>query len=206
MTPSMFPQCHPEYSRGMTYVELIVVLSIFSVLSSVAIFNYGNFQSKIDVKNLASDVALKVIEAQKSSLSGVLPPLSQQAQIDPTWRPSYGIYFDISAGGDNKSFNYFTDLDQNGELADPDCLGNSECLEKITITKENRISSLDVYYEGGSTPITDLTVTFSRPNSGAILRSTANLGVVSYVEIVFASPSSENSNIKIYPSGRIEVD
>ena len=37
MTHSTGLQGHPEYSRGMTYVELIVVLSIFSVMSSYKI-------------------------------------------------------------------------------------------------------------------------------------------------------------------------
>ena len=32
---------------GMNYVELIVVLSIFSLLSSVVLFNYGGFQAKV---------------------------------------------------------------------------------------------------------------------------------------------------------------
>ncbi|KKQ07855.1 MAG: hypothetical protein US18_C0006G0001, partial [Parcubacteria group bacterium GW2011_GWB1_36_5] len=51
-------------NRGMTYVELIVVLSIFAVMSSIVLFNYGEFQAKVDIKNLASDIALKIVEAQ----------------------------------------------------------------------------------------------------------------------------------------------
>ena len=43
-------------NAGMTYVELIVVLSIFAVLSSVAVFNYSEFQTKVDIKNLANDL------------------------------------------------------------------------------------------------------------------------------------------------------
>ena len=61
-----------NYNRGMTYVELIVVLSIFSIMTSVVLFNYGAFQAKVDIKNLASDIALKIVEAQKSALSGKL--------------------------------------------------------------------------------------------------------------------------------------
>ena len=54
------PNIKIKTNRGMTYVELIVVLSIFAVLSSVAIFNYGSFQDKVDIKNLGSDIALKI--------------------------------------------------------------------------------------------------------------------------------------------------
>src|SRR3989339_1856034 len=81
-------------NKGMTYVELIVVLSIFSVLSSVAIYNYGDFQSSVDIKNLASDIALQIVKAQKDSLSGLLP--LQVVKTD--WKPSYGVQFDLSKG------------------------------------------------------------------------------------------------------------
>ena len=69
--------------KGMTYVELIVVLSIFSAMTSVVLFNYGEFQAKVDIKNLASDIALKIVEAQKSSLSGKLPE-----SFPVNWKPS----------------------------------------------------------------------------------------------------------------------
>ena len=83
-----------NFNAGMTYVELIVVLSIFSVLSSVAIYNYGDFQSSVDIKNLASDIALQIVKAQKDSLSGLLP----LQEIKTDWKPSYGVYFDLSKG------------------------------------------------------------------------------------------------------------
>src|SRR3989344_2489263 len=97
-----------QKNKGMSYVELIVVLSIFSAMSSVVLFNYGEFQAKIDIKNLASDIALKVVEAQKSSLPGKLPPLAQQVLIPSpsAWKPSYGLYMDQAA--DDKSFIYFS--------------------------------------------------------------------------------------------------
>jgi prepilin-type N-terminal cleavage/methylation domain-containing protein len=57
-------------TRGMTYVELIVVLSIFSVISTIVIFNYKEFQAKVDIRNLANDVALKIVQAQKNSTTG----------------------------------------------------------------------------------------------------------------------------------------
>ena len=54
-----------QKNRGMSYVELIVVLSIFAVLSSVILYNYGEFQAKVDIKNLASDIALQIVQSQK---------------------------------------------------------------------------------------------------------------------------------------------
>ncbi|OGI59393.1 hypothetical protein A2727_00485 [Candidatus Nomurabacteria bacterium RIFCSPHIGHO2_01_FULL_37_110] len=197
--------------RGMTYVELIVVLGIFSVIASIVLFNYGGFQAKVDIKNLASEFALKIVEAQKASLSGKLPPLAQQSQINSTWKPSYGVYIDRVA--DNKSFIYFTDLNsptQNGIYNASSCPGVGECLEKITITKNNSISSLDVFYQGDVTPhsLNDLTVIFSRPNSSAVIKSTQiNITlIISYVQITVLSPKSPIAKIKLYPSGRVQVN
>ncbi len=189
-------------NRGMSYVELIVVLTIFSVLSGVVIYNYSQFQAKVDVKNLASDIALRISEAQKSAVSGALPV----ATFSSTWKPSYGVSFDST---DNKSFIYFTDLDQNGYVYNPTCSPNSECLEKVSITKNDSISSLKVFYQGDTvgTNLNDLSITFVRPNAGAIIKSTTPFtGTISYVQITVASPRTFTAIIKVYASGRIQVN
>lgn len=192
--------------RGMSYIELIVVLSIFSVLTSVVLFNYGAFQAKVDIKNLASDIALKAVEAQKSSLSGLFPPFPQQSLIVSTWKPSYGLYFNLAT--DTKGFIYFVDINNNNIYEGTTC--TDECLSKISITKGNSISSINVYYQGDLTPhpITDLTVSFVRPNSVAIIKSSTSFAsTVSYVQIAVVSPRSfSTSVVKIYASGRIQIN
>ncbi len=210
MTHSMFSQCHPEYSRGMTYVELIVVLAIFAVMSSIIIFNYGKFQAKVDIKNLASDIALQIVQAQKSSLNGALPSRT----LSVNWKPAYGVYFNSnvvgSGGADNKDFIYFTDLNQDGIFDTVSgCTTSSECLNKISITKGNTISGFTV--NGAGCPaITDLTVLFKRTDPSAEITSTtaptlASCGF-SYVQINITSPQATTAIIKIYPSGRIQVN
>lgn len=192
-----------QKNKGMTYVELIVVLSIFAVLSSVAVFNYGAFQDRVDIKNLASDITLQIVQAQKASLSGLLP-----ASFPLNWKPSYGVYFSTSSqnGADNKNFIYFVDLDSSGTLS------AGETLNTLSITKNNSISRLDVFYQNGTDTTTgpslnDLTVSFSRPNSGAVIKSSALLiDVVSYAQVTITSPSGAISKIKLYSSGRVQVN
>src|SRR3989344_1359172 len=193
---------------GMSYIELIVVLSIFSIMTSVVLFNYGDFQAKVDIRNLASDIALKVVEAQKMSLSGQLPPQAQYNLIGSpsTWNPASGVFIDLSEPG---SFIYFANvLDPASGLYEtpPNC--TDECLDGINITKGNTISGLTVFYQGGgSDALDDLNVTFARPNSAAVLKSsTAFSGTVSYVQVSISSPKGVTSNIKFYASGRIQVN
>ena len=198
-----------NFKAGMTYVELIVVLSIFAVMTSVILFDYGKFQSKVDIKVLANDIALKVVEAQKSALSGKLP-LYPRVSVSP-WKPSYGVYFDLSSAETKKSFIYFTDLDQLGDYTDDNssCTSNTgECLEKITITKNNFISQIDSYSGAVATPITNpLSITFKRPDASAIFKSNGLLLTdLDYIQITITSPSGINAFIKIYPSGRIQIN
>ena len=194
----------------MTYVELIVVLSIFAVTTSIALFNHRLFQERIDLKNLANDIALKVVEAQKAALSGKLPP---SGGYGASWKPSYGIYFNLLSPGDDHTFIYFTDLNQSGDYTDPSFCpipgDGGECLDKINITNDNRVTEMKVYYQdGGITPTTtsDLSINFTRPNGGAVLRSSAGFSSApSFVEITIVSPQGATAELKIYTSGRIEI-
>ena len=180
-----------DFRRGMTYVELIVVLSIFSVITSVVLFNYGDFQAKVDIKNLASDIALKVVEAQKSSLSG---QWNLNAPID--WKPSYGVYFDADTPTE---FIYFANLDTSNFYDPLDSI-----LDRITITHNNRISGLEAV---GCASVTKLSIIFRRPDSSAQITSDGiSLSCASYVKITIVSPKSVTATIKIYPSGRIQIN
>jgi len=199
-----------KYNAGMTYIELIVVLSIFAVMTSIVLFNYGDFQAKVDIKNLASDVALQIVQAQKDSSSGKLP--TQLPTVSP-WRPAYGLYFDTTTDTNKKSFIYFTDLNNNNWYDDLSCSlppTSGECLDKINITKNNFISRVDSYLGSVPTQITNpIAITFKRPNSGAIFSYSDGISLTGfdYVQITISSQDGKSTAlIKIYPSGRIQVN
>ncbi len=200
-------------NKGMTYVELIVVLSIFSTMTSVILFNYKTFQDKVDIKVLANDIALKIVEAQKSALSGKLP----QRAYNPDWKPSYGVYFDLTSPDNQKKFTYFADLvqDQTYAASCPPLLNTDECLDEIKITKNNYISSFTFFYNNGPSVDTaadgdfddDLSIIFTRPSSEAVIKSiNASTASLSYVQINISSDSNITAKIKVYPSGRIQIN
>ncbi len=193
-----------ELNRGMSYIELIVVLSIFSVLSTLVMFDYIDFQDKINIKNLASDIALKISKAQKASIFGKFPSAEQQLEITSTWKPSYGLYFDLES--DDKSFIYFVDLNNNNLYEGTNCTG--ECVDKINITNDNFISSIDVVYQDSTLQrITDLALSFVRPSVGTVIETSTLLQPnISYILITIISPRNFESTIKLYLSGRIEIN
>ena len=190
-------------SNGMTYIELIVVLGIWAVMSSIVMFDYQEFQAKVDIKSLASDIALKIVEAQKSALSG---KWASGAPLD--WKPSYGVYFDINSipPGDNKSFIYFADLYN-------DKIYNDAPLDTINMTKGNYIDKIETC--AISCLLINpayLSITFKRPDSGVFFYSNVPLDPkdpinnFDYIKITIKSPKGAAALIKIYPSGRIQVN
>lgn len=204
----MFKLGKKNKQAGMTYVELIVVLSIFAIMSSVAIFNYGTFQANVEIKNLASDIASQIVQAQKDSINGVIPTPGAPS-LD--WKPSWGVYFDSSSDSDpdhpnykkNQKFVYFADV-----VDYYDGYTNSSEEEKtVLITKGNSILSIDECNNSVCSPgINQLSVSFKRPNSEATFNPALTSGT-EYVQVVIWSPGANPvfSSIRIYPSGRVEV-
>lgn len=201
-----------QKNKGMTYIELIVVLGIFAVMLSISLFSYKKFQGKVDIKNLANDVALKLVEAQKSSLSG-----KWNAAAGANWKPSYGVYFNSTTP---TQFVYYADLnnsgncDISGTLCAPAYSISGEIQDVINITRGNSIASLKVYGSGCSSPVTvtSISVAFKRPSLTAlpIVTSPASgCATVSYYAINITSPvstQSTTSQIKLFPSGRIQIN
>ena len=194
-----------KLNKGMTYVELIVVMSIFSTLAAVVMFNYSAFQSKIDIKNLANDIALRLVQAQRSANAGLVP--LRDLSSYPNWKPSYGIFIEKA---NNKTIKYFTNLDNSDQVFDgSSCSGSGECLELIDITKGNSISRIDAYNSSNeviAAELTNLTILFTRPSEEAKITTTPSVTNFYYMQITVTSPKLITATIKIFPSGRIEVN
>ena len=97
-----------QKNKGMTYVELIVVLTIFSVISGITIFDYKKFEHRVEIKDLASIIASKITEAQKNAQAGRQTSNGVFTTLDSSKKPkpSYGIHLNSSSGS-NYSFIYF---------------------------------------------------------------------------------------------------
>jgi prepilin-type N-terminal cleavage/methylation domain-containing protein len=113
-------------NSGMTLVELMVVLSIFAIISMTVAFNYSSYRSVTSTSVLSQDVALSIREAQGYAM-GV-----RSVYIDDdngSIFPAYGIRFntvnnmaDIS--GNQKSSVLFVDIPCN--LNNPNDKGNTQ--------------------------------------------------------------------------------
>lgn len=82
--------------QGFTLIELVVILTIFAVMSSVLLFNFKGFNKNVERSNLAQDIALLVRKAQSYGISS--STLNINTLIDTnTIASRYGLSFHYDA-------------------------------------------------------------------------------------------------------------
>lgn len=132
---------------GFTLVELMVVISIFAILSSITIYNYNQFNSTLSIQNLADDIALTVRKAQGFAI-GV-------RGYGGSFSRGYGIHFSANQNteeykGSNKSFVLFADTIENSKYdynSGDNCgelTAGNECIEILSIKSADGINV--IYY------------------------------------------------------------
>ena len=195
-----------DRNQGFTFIELIMVIVIFSIFSGVVMFNFGDFSDSISVQNLAQQIALEIKQAQSASVSGKNPtaflsdscPGSLLLKTNESCRPSYGVYFDASLS-QNKQFIYFQDLNNNNIIDDDNLSAN----QLVVIPRENYISAVCFDEDACSVDNTNsVSITFIRPFPTAHFSESG----VSSVKVVVKSPRSDATRtITVTSLGQISV-
>jgi len=170
-----------KYNRGMTLIELMVVLFIFMIVTGLTIFDYGSFRTSSTMQNISDDIALSIRKAQSYAI-GAYGTAS-------TFTYSYGMHFSIARSGilntrsgTYKSFVLFTDITGDKKytydgVTNPNVCGSpaltNECSELLSIVSADEISN--IYINGNAstgTPIipdSSVDIVFTRPNLNAII-------------------------------------
>ena len=105
--------------KGFTLVELLVSIAIFSVITTMAVFNNSQFNSSVLLTNLAYEVAISIRQAQ---VYGVTVRKNSAGSFDS----AYGIHFDMntptaySLFEDKPTINHICDV---SECADTGQMG-----------------------------------------------------------------------------------
>lgn len=197
--------------KGFTLIELIVSLAIFTLITSMVLYNYRGFNNDIVVSNLAYEVALEIRTAQVYGLS----VLGSNNAFDA----GYGVHFQtISDNVNDPNFYLFVDSDNNKVLSNfnSTCLSSvdPECLEKVSLQESVAISSFCLVpdnttdcpanHQGDS-----LDITFKRPDPDAI--STFTFGPSSQpndyknARIDLIASDGKTKSIIVDQSGQISV-
>jgi prepilin-type N-terminal cleavage/methylation domain-containing protein len=176
--------------KGFTLVELLVSISIFTVITSVAIFNHSQFNGSVLLTNLSYEIALSVRQAQSYGIS----VRENSAQ---NFNSGYGVHFDTTV-----PTQYILFEDKTGGT--PYVHDGSDIdIQTYTIEKGNKVAKVCL---DGVKPCssTSVDISFSRPNPDAYIYSGGtNHGKA---EICVTSPQGLVRKIIVESTGQISVD
>ncbi len=213
-------------SIGFTLVELLVTLSIFTILTGVVLFNQSKFNSTILLTDLAYDTALTVRQAQMYGIN--IKEFNTGASGDTGNFVPYGVHFATSSP---KSFILFADLTYSSSTEGNDgrygkntlatidpsiCQIEKGCVSRYSIKRGNYIKQiceeeLDVTQKACSTsPDTSkssLDVVFKRPNPDAQIRfnDSTTVSSVGIATIILGNPDGNIRKVRVRSNGLIEI-
>lgn len=128
-------------TRGFTAIELVVVIAIFGVLSSVVLIRFSTFTDGVNLFNTAQDIALRIKQAQNSAILGQYPRSPGQnilIEDSVNWKPKYGVFFDLTEQDTHDRFWVFFDEDNDNMFKNANdgsaCISTeTECIDEILI-------------------------------------------------------------------------
>ncbi len=190
--------------KGFTLIEMVTVLAIFGMISSVVLFNYGKFRSDTVLVNMAYEVALSIREAQIYGVGS----RSAKSGATTDFSTPYGIFLENGL----TQYVLFGDIDTSGpggksdqKFTGPcDQVNNDKCVTTYTMQRGIKISSLKIKTGSNtcSLDLNDLSIVFERPNPEPLANADRN-----YYSSVIELSSSEDIKryVEVYSNGQIAV-
>lgn len=210
-----------SYTQGFTFLELIIVIAIFAMISGVVLYNSRDFTKQVELENTAQEIALAIKEAQTKAVSG---SINQNITLDSAERVRYGVMFS-SIDGDNElpnasnQFVLFQDFDPAsiGYWGGGVCGATDECLDMYEITENVEIVSVCVDAKAGAEVCDDdlassgVSVVFERPFPNALITTAGDgIGAVAGRQDVTITIQSKNGGqtkkIVVWSTGQLTVE
>ena len=193
------------HQAGFSIVELVVVIAVMVIITTVVLTNHSKFGSNVLLTNLAYDISLSIRQAQSFGTA--------VREAGTGFNTGYGVHFD-----NDTSYILFADTNRNRVY---DSISD-EIVENFAIRRRNRIDrfcgviSWSPLVEECSPSIGHLDVVFDRPSAGSIsdafISSDLNTLVDANPDYISArifvqdprNPSSERK-IRVESTGQISV-
>ncbi len=194
-------------TKGFSLVELLVVVSIFVILTSVVLFNQDRFSSEISLSNVTHAIALDIRKAQ---VYGTVVRGDGSNNFDS----AFGIHYEQDAGS-NIVYSLFSDDNKDGLYTSggdevflpPTTLGEGNLIDKVCTFKG---SDEDCLERGGGGALASIDILFKRPDPAAIITTDVDGVAVNQrkdrVEITVVSALRDRKRIiTVSSSGQISV-
>ncbi len=174
-----------EKERGFSILEVLVTAAIIGIITGIIAFNYGSFNNSILLKNQAFQVALDLREMQTRALSSY--------GDSSTFRNPYGVYF--STGASNQYILFIDDGD-----------GVFEIGEELEVRNLDSRFLIDALCNGSDCTLSDLSVTFVRPNFDAVMMSGVSNVASGEVQLISITGNDATRSVMINATGQITVE
>jgi prepilin-type N-terminal cleavage/methylation domain-containing protein len=145
---------------GFTLIELVVVMGIVTLISSIILAKHSNFGGKVLLRSLAYEIALSIRETQTFGISS-----KQFGGSGVGYRAGYGVHFDRNTPN---SYIQFSDSVHTNSVYD----GSGELVRSFSVSPKYKIKDLCAKPVGGSLTCGQSTidVSFVRPHPDAAIR------------------------------------
>ena len=187
---------------GFTLIELLVSISIFIIITSVAIWNNNAFNSSVLLTDLGYEIALSVRQAQVYGTTVKAPSLCVNGSCSSYFTSGYGVDFNITQPSQYILF-------EDGKVGSiPDHIyEQGELLENYTIGRGYSIKKLCVSAGNGTYKSTNkIDISFIRPEPEAWVYDGIDSPSQIEVDIYVQDPQkTTDRDIVIEPTGQISV-
>ncbi len=192
--------------RGLSLVEILVVVSIITIIMSVTLFSYRSFTDRLAVSGASQEVSVAVRQAQTYGVS-------VKGTMSGSFGYAYGVFFDTT---DPHAYYLFVDKNANGKYdGNTNCAQSAECVEKITLHDEVSISQICAKSLGATTftcppqSATQLNILYMRPKLQAIINFSNSFGTVwgpyQTASLTLTSPRQAVSRVTFESNGQIST-
>lgn len=162
---------------GFSLPELIIVIAIFVIISSIAMFNQSKLSSSVLLTNMGYEVGLAVREAQIYGI-GV-----RSEDLGTTFTGQYGAHFSVADGQERQVIVFADQADINGGPNFKYDEGEEKYIYEFDNRRGNKIAALCVgnidtsntetcaagASFGAAESLTEFDILFKRPNPSALI-------------------------------------
>ena len=178
---------------GFTFIELVVSVSIFALISGLLLADYGKFSSRAILNNLAHEIAQSIREAQVYGIA------VREFGVASGSFPTHGINFNSTSP---QTFLLFADENESGSYT------AEELLEIFSLRGDNTITELCGFVSASSScrELTELNILFTRPDPDALLLGVPGPGPYVYVRIEISPRKGDPVYVSVWTTGQISVE
>ena len=204
--------------KGFTLLEMLVVLSISTVIIGIVIFNYQDADSSLIMRNLAYEVSLTVRQAQTYGLG-----VRDSQELNNAFDIGYGVQFVTPTSGvANDTFFLFADTyndatgqeylcNQSDDSSSCASLAGDEVIDALSLSRQITFEKIcgtpsvggALKCLGDDGPGDVLNIAFKRPNPDAII----NLAGTNMNDVTITLMGRNGAKIDVYvnTAGQISV-